>query len=140
MDAFAVGPAIVGGLLIGASATLLLLANGRIAGVSGVVDAALSPKGGSGWRFAFLGGLLASGPVLAAGGARVPNVVIDAPITLVLLAGVLVGFGSRLGSGCTSGHGVCGLSRGSRRSLFATCVFMATAIATVFVARHLVGV
>ncbi|MFM9276372.1 YeeE/YedE family protein, partial [Pseudarthrobacter sp. NKDBFgelt] len=114
MGTFTVIPAVAGGVLIGASATLLLLANGRIAGVSGILDAASSFRKGSGWRFAFLGGLLASGPLLAAFGMALPEVVIDAPFTLLLLGGLLVGFGSRLGSGCTSGHGVCGLARGSR--------------------------
>ena len=129
--------ALLGGLLIGGAAALLLFANGRIAGVSGILGGALKPRAQDfAWRMAFLSGLFASGVVLAklwpvrfefAGLPRLP---------WLLAAGVLVGFGTRLGNGCTSGHGVCGIGRGSRRSLAATCTFMLTAALTVYLVRQ----
>jgi uncharacterized protein len=126
-----------GGALIGASAALLLLANGRIAGISGIVGGLLGPAGrDSVWRAAFLVGLLL-GPVLfrlAAG--HWPEVRIEAAWPAIAVAGLLVGYGTRLGSGCTSGHGVCGLARLSPRSAAAVATFMATAIVTVFLVRH----
>lgn len=131
---------LLGGALIGLSASLLLLANGRVAGISGVVASLLAPvKGDISWRAQFLGGLLAGGLLLA--WSRPGTFALPAPLDggralLLASAGLLVGFGSRLGSGCTSGHGVCGLSRGSPRSLVATLTFMATGILTVFLSRH----
>ncbi len=140
MDKFTPVSALGGGLLIGLSAAILLLANGRIAGISGILDGALKPAGSeTGWRLAFLVGLLAAVPVMALAGYALPAVRIDATLPVVALAGVLVGFGTRLGSGCTSGHGVCGIGRGSGRSIAATLTFMASAAATVFVARHVLG-
>ncbi|BDA84604.1 membrane protein [Aureimonas sp. SA4125] len=140
MDNFTPLPALGGGLLIGLSAALLLLANGRIAGISGILDGALRPKAGEfGWRMAFLAGLLAAAPLMALAGYDLPAIAIDAALPVVVAAGVLVGFGTRLGSGCTSGHGVCGIGRGSGRSVAATLTFMATAAATVFVTRHVLG-
>ncbi|BAU90007.1 YeeE/YedE family protein [Methylorubrum populi] len=132
---------LAGGALIGASAALLLLVNGRIAGISGIVGGLLGPIGReAGWRVAFLVGLLL-GPVLfrlAAG--HWPEVRLaaswEASWPVLVVAGLLVGYGTRLGSGCTSGHGVCGLARLSPRSLAAVATFMATAIITVFVIRH----
>ena len=130
----------LGGMLIGLSAVLLMLFTGRIAGVSGIVSRLLPPVSEDyGWRIAFVAGLLAA-PLLAqfATGSAVEQVV-SSNLPLMALAGLLVGFGSVLGNGCTSGHGVCGLSRLSSRSLAATLVFMTMAVLTVFVTRHLLG-
>ncbi len=141
MDAFTPGSALTGGLLIGASAALLLLLNGRIAGISGILGGLLAPaRGEAGWRAAFLIGLIAAPLIYTGLGGTLPETRLDASAAGLVVAGLLVGFGSRLGSGCTSGHGVCGIGRGSPRSLAATGIFMAVAIATVFVTRHLVGV
>lgn len=129
--------ALAGGVLIGLSATLLLWLNGRVAGVSGIVDGVVFPKTGDvAWRLAFLVGLVAAGGVYMAlvPGAPLPRT--DFPRIGLIAAGLLVGFGTRMGNGCTSGHGVCGLGRLSMRSLAAVVTFMATAIATTFVMRH----
>jgi uncharacterized protein len=131
---------LLGGALIGLSASLLLLANGRVAGITGVVGSLLAPvRGDIAWRVLFFGGLLTGGLLLA----WLRPMSFSAPASLsagggalLVVAGLLVGFGSRLGSGCTSGHGVCGISRGSGRSIVATLTFMATGILTVFLARH----
>lgn len=126
--------AAVGGGLIGLAASALILANGRVAGVSGVLGGALQRAPGDlAWRLAFLGGLLVAG--LLAGERSAP---LDpgAGLLPLALAGILVGAGTRYGGGCTSGHGVCGLSRGSVRSLAATLTFMGAGFATVFVSRH----
>lgn len=140
MDQFTPMSALGGGLLIGLSAAILLLANGRIAGISGILDGALKPGGSeTSWRLAFLLGLLAAVPVMALAGYTLPAVHVDATLPVVALAGLLVGFGTRLGSGCTSGHGVCGIGRGSGRSIAATLTFMVSAVAAVFVARHVIG-
>lgn len=126
-----------GGLLIGAAAAGLLAFNGRIAGISGIVGGALWPQRGElAWRLAFIAGLLAA-PQLWRLLALLPASRIDAPTVSLLLAGLLVGLGTRFGAGCTSGHGVCGLSRLSPRSLAATAAFMAAGFLTVFVLRHL---
>jgi len=126
-----------GGILIGIAAALLLLLNGRIAGISGILGGLLSPlKGDIGWRLAFITGLVAA-PLLYSLFAVLPAVGIDAGAGTLLLAGLLVGIGTRYGSGCTSGHGVCGLSRLSPRSAVATVAFMAAGFATVFVLRHI---
>lgn len=141
MNDFTPVPGLIGGALIGLAAALLLLANGKIAGVSGILGRSLSPAPGDlGWRVAFLLGLplgawLATGATSDAMGFAIT----ESPTRLVC-AGLLVGFGTALGSGCTSGHGVCGLARGSRRSLAATAVFMASGVATVWVLRHVLGV
>jgi len=128
-----------GGMLIGLAAALLLLLNGRIAGISGILGGLLSPrKGDIGWRLAFLLGLVAA-PLLYALFAVLPAARIDAGAGTLLLAGLLVGIGTRYGAGCTSGHGVCGLSRLSPRSAVATGAFMAAGFATVFVLRHVVN-
>ena len=103
----------LGGMLIGLSAAILLLANGRIAGISGILDGALMPPGlQPGWRLAFLLGLFAAVPMLWLAGFELPSIQVDAALPVVAIAGLLVGFGTRLGSGCTSGHGVCGIARG----------------------------
>jgi uncharacterized protein len=130
---------LLGGLLIGLAAAVLWLANGRIAGISGIVGALPSARSGDvAWRVAFLGGLIVS-PLLWAALAGPPVVSLEASLPTVIAGGLLVGFGTRLGGGCTSGHGVCGLARFSRRSIVATFVFMVAGFATVFVARHVVG-
>ncbi|WP_137894163.1 YeeE/YedE thiosulfate transporter family protein [Sphingopyxis chilensis] len=134
--------AIAGGLLIGTAAALLLLLNGRIAGVSGMLATTTRiDSGGPPWRqaAAFIVGL-PLGAVLIATFVRRPDLVIAASPVALVVAGLLVGFGTRLGNGCTSGHGVCGMARLSPRSILATLTFMATAALTVFVARHLVGI
>lgn len=129
---------LAGGLLIGAAAAMLVLLNGRIAGISGIVVGLLPPRRGEiAWRLAFLAGLFAAPlAMLLVGQSVVPR--IDAGFGTLIVAGLLVGIGTSYGSGCTSGHGVCGLSRLSPRSLVATAAFMAAGIATVFVVRHLV--
>jgi uncharacterized protein len=136
----AVVVALAGGVLIGLSAVLLMLANGRTAGVAGIVGGLFGACAGEvGWRLAFIVGLV-TGPFAATlFGAPLPEIGIDASVPVILVAGLLVGFGSRLGNGCTSGHGVCGLARLSRRSLAATLTFMTVGAAVVFVARHVLG-
>lgn len=132
---------LIGGLLIGASASLLLWLNGRIAGISGIVaGATVEPGGDRAWRWLFLVGLLGGAALafwLVPGSLAFQS---DMPWPVFLVAGLIVGFGTRLGSGCTSGHGVCGLARLSPRSLASVVTFMATGILTVFVIRHLLGV
>lgn len=127
---------LAGGALIGAAAALFVLLNGRIAGISGIVGGLLRPQRAElGWRLAFLWGLLVAPAVmLLLGHAGAPR--IDAGFGTLAAAGLLVGVGTSYGSGCTSGHGVCGLSRLSPRSLVATLAFMAAGMATVFLARH----
>lgn len=129
--------ALAGGVLIGLSATVLLWLNGRIAGVSGILGGVLSPRSGDmSWRAAFLVGLVAAAGLYMAlvPGAPLPRT--DFSRAGLVVAGLLVGFGTRMGNGCTSGHGVCGLGQLSMRSLAAVVTFMATAIATTFVVRH----
>jgi uncharacterized membrane protein YedE/YeeE len=130
--------AALGGLIIGTATAGLLLANGRVAGISGIIRAALS-RGCPAWPWAFLLGLAASGLMARVLGLAVTGTVQVPSLGVLLAAGLLVGFGSRLGSGCTSGHGVCGLSNLSSRSLVATGLFMTAAGLTVFVVRHLPG-
>ena len=133
--------AIGGGLLIGTAAALLLLLTGRIAGVSGMVAAAARMgAGGTPWSqaTAFLVGL-PIGAALVALLVRSPEVIVTSSVPLLIVAGLLVGFGTRLGKGCTSGHGVCGMARLSPRSIAATATFMASAAATVFILRHVIG-
>ena len=140
MNALTPVSALLGGLLIGASAALLLLVTGRIAGISGIVGGLLSPRRGDlDWRVAFIAGLVLAPAPYAGFGGVLPTIAIDAAAPVLILAGLLVGFGARLGSGCTSGHGVCGVSRGSPRSLTATGLFVSVAMLTVYVTRHLVG-
>jgi uncharacterized membrane protein YedE/YeeE len=132
--------ALAGGVLIGLSAVLLMLALGRIAGVAGIVGGLFAGGSGeAGWRLAFVTGLIAGPFAAMLFGAPLPEIAIDAPASVVLVAGLLVGFGSRLGNGCTSGHGLCGLARLSPRSLVATLTFMTVGAAVVFVARHVLG-
>ena len=130
---------LAGGLLIGLATAMFLLFNGRIAGISGIVGGLLHPvKGDVVWRIAFVLGLVLA-PVAYSLAAPLPAVHVETSSTLLVVAGLLVGIGTRYGSGCTSGHGICGLSRRSPRSLVATAAFMLAGFATVFVVRHLIG-
>lgn len=130
---------LAGGALIGLSAALFVLFNGRIAGISGILGGLLEwPKGDISWRLAFLLGLVVA-PLAYSLVAPLPIVQVDAGTGTLVVAGLLVGIGTRYGSGCTSGHGVCGLSRLSPRSLAATAAFMLAGFATVFVVRHLIA-
>ena len=127
---------LTGGILIGAAAALLLLANGRVAGISGILGGLWSTERGDRvWRLAFIVGMFVS-PAVYSLVAIMPEAVIEANTMTLIVAGLLVGLGTRYASGCTSGHGVCGLSRGSVRSLTATLAFMAAGFLTVYLARH----
>ena len=131
---------LIGGGLIGFAASLLLVMNGRIAGVSGILGGVFGPIGGAEqyWRIAFVAGLICGAAIysFAAGGL---NIALQASNPTLIFTGLLVGVGTRIGSGCTSGHGVCGLARRSSRSLAATATFILFAVLTVFVLRHLTG-
>ncbi|MDB5919944.1 MAG: YeeE/YedE [Massilia sp.] len=130
---------LAGGVLIGLAAAMFALFNGRIAGISGILGGLLEwPKGDAAWRIAFLLGLVAA-PAAYSLFAPLPAVRVDAGTATLVAAGLLVGLGTRYGAGCTSGHGVCGLSRRSPRSLVATVAFMAAGFVTVFIVRHLIG-
>jgi len=136
---FTPGASLLGGLLIGAAAAMLVLLSGRIAGVSGIVGGLLAPaRGDVAWRIAFVAGLLVA-PAVWRLFAPAIEARFDTGFGTLVVAGVLVGIGTSYGSGCTSGHGVCGISRLSPRSLVATAVFMLTGFATVFVVRHVLG-
>ncbi|HKX93081.1 MAG TPA: YeeE/YedE family protein [Methylibium sp.] len=131
--------ALAGGVLIGVAAAMFVLLNGRIAGISGVLGGLLRPAAGDvAWRVAFIAGLVAA-PLLWLAVAAVPQPTIDAGWGALVAAGLLVGTGTRYGSGCTSGHGVCGLSRLSPRSLAATLAFMGAGFVTVYLLRHALG-
>ncbi len=139
MENFTPVSGLIGGLLIGVAAALLLLLNGRISGISGIVGGLLAPKiSDAGWRVVFVAGLLlgALAYMLATGGA-IP-VRMQASLPVLVAAGLLVGFGTRFGSGCTSGHGLCGIARLSKRSIVASAVFFGVAMLTVFVVRHVI--
>jgi len=132
--------AAIGGALIGLAAVLLMLLNGRIAGVTGVLAGLIDPLSTDrGWRAAFVGGLIAAPLTAALLGYTVPVPQMPASLVVIALGGLLVGFGTRLSNGCTSGHGVCGIARLSPRSIVATAVFMAAAIVVVAVIRHVIG-
>jgi len=141
-DQFTPWSALAGGLLIGLSVAMFVLGNGRVAGIAGLVGGALQslwrrqPLAGQGVRFAFIAGLLFA-PWAWRVFAPLPGASVDVGPAALVLAGLLVGFGVRMGSGCTSGHGVCGLSRFSPRSMVNTLAFMAAGFAVVFVLRHL---
>jgi uncharacterized protein len=136
---FTPGAGLLGGALIGLASAALLLANGRIAGISGILGHAFgAARGDRGWRAAFLVGL-PLGAWLATRLGDAHGFSISSNPVLLVAGGLLVGVGTQLGSGCTSGHGVCGIARGSRRSIVATGIFMLCAAVTVYVARHLVG-
>lgn len=139
MSNFTPVASLLGGVLIGLAAAMLWLANGRIAGISGIVGNLPSARTGDvTWRIVFLAGLIVA-PLGYAALAGTPMIRLDASPPIVIAGGLLVGFGTRLGSGCTSGHGVCGMARFSPRSIVATCLFMAAGFVTVFVMRHIVG-
>jgi hypothetical protein len=131
---------LIGGALIGLASALLLLANGRIAGISGILGRSFFPAAGDlGWRLAFLIGLPVGAWLAARATADALGFAITPDLRLLIAGGFLVGVGTQIGGGCTSGHGVCGMARGSRRSILATLTFMLTAAITVFVMRHLLG-
>ena len=139
-NSFSPWSALAGGVLIGIAAAMFVLLNGRIAGISGILGGLLQPaKGDVAWRLAFVLGLLAAPAAYLLAGP-LPKAQIDAGWGALVVAGLLVGVGTRYGSGCTSGHGVCGLSRLSPRSLAATAAFMGAGFLTVFVVRHLLGI
>jgi len=136
-NAFTPASALIGGAIIGAAAALFAVLNGRIAGVSGILGGLARPQAGDvSWRIAFVAGLVAAPLALL---AALPEIRVDASFPAVVAAGLLVGIGTRYGGGCTSGHGVCGISRASPRSIAATVAFMAAGFATVYVARHLIA-
>jgi uncharacterized membrane protein YedE/YeeE len=132
--------AAIGGALIGLASVLMMLLTGRIAGVSGIFSGLLNLRGeDKGWRIAFIAGLILA-PVIAGWiGYGMATPTLPGNWTVIVVAGLLVGFGSRLGGGCTSGHGICGIGRLSPRSITATIVFMVTAISTVAITRHVLG-
>lgn len=138
MEGFTPVSGLVGGLLIGISTAMLMLLNGRVAGISGIVGGLLSRKGGGelGWRVLFALGLPLGGLLYALLSGGMFPVRVETSLPVMIIAGLLVGFGARLGSGCTSGHGVSGLARLSRRSVAATAFFFGTALLTVYVVRH----
>ena len=140
MQNFTPGLSFVGGALMGLSASLVLWTHGKIAGVAGIYGGAIQRTSDRTFRLSFLAGLLGSGVVLR---RAFPSLVGGPPCSslgMIAVAGLLVGFGTRLGGGCTSGHGICGLSRLSKRSLAATMAFMTTGMITVLVVRHWIGV
>jgi uncharacterized membrane protein YedE/YeeE len=132
--------ALIGGILIGLSASAMLLLEGKIAGISGIFAGVLAPaKGETEWKAAFVGGLLAGGVLLRIFLPSAFDFGIVRPYGMLMLAGVLVGFGTRLGNGCTSGHGICGISRLSARSMVATITFIASGMLTVYLVNHVMG-
>ncbi|MBS0425103.1 MAG: YeeE/YedE family protein [Proteobacteria bacterium] len=136
---FTPGSALAGGMVIGIATAILLLLAGRIAGISGIVGGLFKlHRGDMGWRIAFVSGLIMA-PLIWQLFSELPPIQIDTSYGLLALAGLTVGIGTRYGSGCTSGHGVCGLSRMSPRSIVATLIFITTGVATVYVIRHLLG-
>ena len=138
-NAFTPWSSLFGGMLIGLAAAMFVLLNGRVAGISGVLGGLLTPQRGDVlWRVAFVGGIVVA-PVIYSLFLVLPPVQIDADYALLIIAGLLVGVGTRYGAGCTSGHGVCGLSRLSLRSLAATATFMGAGFATVFLMRHVLS-
>ena len=140
MEHFTPVASLIGGILIGLSAALLLWADGKIAGISGIIGGLLRPVDqDTRWRASFVVGLLFGGFALFLIEPSYYTISISRGTGALILAGMLVGFGTRLGNGCTSGHGVCGMSRGSVRSLVATITFMITGIVTVYVVNHILG-
>lgn len=140
MSNFTPVSALIGGALIGLAAAIYILGLGRVAGVSGILGSLLRPRAGDApAQLAFVAGLIAAPLLMRAAGAPLPTLTIEASLPVVIAGGLLVGFGTRLGGGCTSGHGVCGICRFSMRSLVATMLFMAAGAAVVFLARHVIG-
>ena len=141
MENFTPLASLFGGALIGLSAVVLMLLNGRIAGISGITAGLLSFSGSvpdRGWRIAFMAGIVIAPLALVLLTGSRPDIAFVAPMSMTIAAGLLVGFGTILGNGCTSGHGVCGIARLSTRSIIATAVFMTAGIATTFIVRHLI--
>ncbi len=132
-------PALIGGLIIGLAATLLMWLNGRIAGISGILGGLLPPGSDAPWRLAFVAGLVCGGLayVLVTGG--LPAIVSTASTPMLIFGGLLVGYGTRMGSGCTSGHGVCGIGRLSPRGMVSTVIYIGVAAITVFITQHVLG-
>jgi uncharacterized protein len=130
---------LIGGAPIGLAAALLMLLTGRIAGVTGIVGGLLQSGSDRAWRIAFVAGLIAAPLIAALFGAPLPRPAMNASFAAIAIAGLLVGFGTGMGNGCTSGHGVCGSARLSGRSIAATVIFMLTAIGTVAIVRHGLG-
>ncbi len=140
MENFTPVASLIGGMLIGLSVSVMLLFSGKIAGISGIVGGILSPaQNDTQWRLLFLGGLLVGGLMVGFSSADVFAIEIERSWPALILAGLLVGFGARFGSGCTSGHGVCGISRFSPRSLVATITFISTGALVVYIVNHLFG-
>jgi len=140
MQPFSLGQALSGGVLVGLGASLLMLCNGKVAGISGIFEGLLARKAGDiAWRIAFCLGLLAGGVALLFFYPSALSAPASRPLVAIAAAGLLVGYGARLSGGCTSGHGVCGLSRFSARSLVATITFMLAGVITVFVSTHVLG-
>jgi uncharacterized membrane protein YedE/YeeE len=128
---------LLGGMLIGFAAAALTLLTGRLAGVSGIFGGLLTWRGGDqAWRIAFVAGLIAAPLLAALAGAGLPAPAMTSRLAAIVAGGLLVGFGSRMGNGCTSGHGVCGVARLSARSIAATVIFVCTAVLTVAIVRH----
>ncbi len=141
MSNFTPWTGLVGGLMIGGAAALFLLLSGRLAGVSTMLDGALKPTSSEfPWRLAFLVGLVAGGFAVAMlQPSLVPSITVSPSVAVLVAGGVIAGFGARVAGGCTSGHGVCGIPRLSKRSIVATAVFMATAVITVTIIRHVIA-
>ncbi|MEH6355354.1 MAG: YeeE/YedE family protein [Marinobacter sp.] len=138
-NSFTPWTALSGGVLIGIAAAILIIFNGRIAGISGILAGLLAPqKKETLWRAAFILGIVAT-PFIWSSFATLPAIQIDAGYPVLIIAGLLVGIGTAYGSGCTSGHGVCGISRLSLRSIVATISFMLAGFVTVYIVRHLIG-
>ncbi|MGB8894275.1 MAG: YeeE/YedE family protein [Pseudolabrys sp.] len=140
MSGFNPVSALVGGGLVGLASALLMLLNGRIAGISGILGGALTMSAGDKiWRLSFIAGLIVAAIILGSIGHPLPEPQMPTSWLLIVAAGILVGFGARYGGGCTSGHGVCGIARLSARSIVATAIFMISAIAVVAIVRHGLG-
>jgi uncharacterized membrane protein YedE/YeeE len=140
MESFTPFSALAGGVLIGLASVLLLVAVGTVAGISGIVDGLLQPvRGDTAWRAAFVAGLLAGAWLVATLSPWGVRILLERPLAAFAAGGFLVGFGTRLGNGCTSGHGVCGIARGSTRSIAATLTFLAAGILTVTLIEHVAG-
>jgi len=132
-------PALIGGVVIGIAATMMMWLNGRIAGISGILGGLLPPGSDAMWRLAFVIGLIGGGLIFANAGGDLSAIRIEANTPMLIVAGLLVGYGTRLGSGCTSGHGVCGIGRMAPRGIVSTLVYIATAAVTVFITHHVIG-
>lgn len=139
MENFTPIASLVGGILIGLSSLMVMAFSGRIAGISGIFGGLLVPGNDTLWRSAFVAGLVTAGAVALAVAPASVAFTIDRSVVAVIAAGLLVGFGTRLGSGCTSGHGICGISRFSPRSTVAVLTFMTTGAVTVYVVQHVMG-